>query len=86
MKTIDADIARVKEALNLIEKELSAPLSIYCTISEFPGTDFHPDGDDPHQKIYSSPSVQACVASELVEYFVDSTFSNQAISRRLWSS
>ena len=27
MKTIDAGIARVKKALNLIEKELSAPLS-----------------------------------------------------------
>ena len=55
-----------------------------CTISgyrrtrifEFPGIDFHPDGDKPHHKIYSSPSVQACVASDLVDYFVNSTCSN----------
>ena len=55
-----------------------------CTISgyrrtrifEFPGIDFHPDGDEPHHKIYSSPSVRACVASDLVDYFVNSTCSS----------
>ena len=56
----------------------------HCTISEyrrtrifeFPGIDFHPEGDEPHHKIYSSPTVQACVASGLVDYFVNSTCSN----------
>ena len=53
----------------------------FCTISgyyrtqifEFPGIDFHPDGDESHHTIYTSPSVQACVASNLVDYFVKST-------------
>ena len=53
----------------------------YCTISgyfrtqifEFPRIDFHPEGDESHNMIYSSTSVQACVASNLVDYFVNST-------------
>ena len=55
----------------------------HCTISghcrtqifEFPGIDFHPDGDEPHRTIYSSSSVQASVASSLADYFEKSTFS-----------
>ena len=39
---------------------------------KFPRIDFHPDADEPHHTIYSSPSVQACVASNLVGYFVSS--------------
>ena len=52
----------------------------YCTINgyyrtqifEFPGIDFHPDGDEPHHEIYASPAVQACVTSNLLDYFGNS--------------
>ena len=67
-------------------KEFSCTVSGYCRtqIFEFPGIDFHPDGDEPHHTIYASPSVQACVASNLVDYFVNSTCSNHyAISPSL---
>ena len=55
----------------------------YCTINgyyriqifEFPGINFHPDGDEPHHEIYASPAVQACVTSNLLDYFVNSTCS-----------
>ena len=64
----------------------------YCTISgycrtqifEFPRVDFRPNGDEPHHAIYASPSVQACVASNLVDYFAKSTSSKHyAISPSL---
>ena len=53
----------------------------YCTINghcrtqifEFPRIDFRPNGEEPHQTIYKSPSVQACVLSNLVEYFANAT-------------
>ena len=53
----------------------------HCTIDgscrtqifEFPGIDFHPDGDEPHHEIYASPSIRACLTSDLVVYFEDST-------------
>ena len=67
-------------------KEFSCTVSGYCRtqIFEFPGIDFHPDGDESHHTIYASPSVQACVASNLVDYFVNSTCSNHyAISPSL---
>ena len=56
-------------------KEFCCTISGYCRtrIFEFPRIDFRPDGDEPHHRIYSSPSVQACVATDLVEYFVKST-------------
>ena len=66
--------------------------AICCTISEhcrtqifeFPGIDFHPDGDEPHHTIYSSPPVRACVTSSLVDYFENSTRSKHyAISPSL---
>lgn len=38
-------------------------------IFEFPGIIFRPTRDEPHHMIYSSPSVQACVASNLLGYF-----------------
>ena len=52
----------------------------YCTINgyyrtqifEFPGIDFHPDGDEPHHEIYASPAVQACVTLNLLDYFGNS--------------
>ena len=58
-------------------KEIHCTISGYCRtrIFDFPGIDFHPDGDEPHHEIYVSPSVQACVTSNLVDYFVNSTCS-----------
>ena len=67
-------------------KEFSCTISEHCRtqIFEFPGIDFHPDSDEPHHEIYASPSVQACVATNLVDYFVNSAFSKHyAISPRL---
>ena len=67
-------------------REFFCTISGYCRtqIFEFPGIDFHPDGDEPHHTIYTSPSVQACVASNLVDYFVKSTSSKHyAISPSL---
>ena len=56
-------------------KAFPCAISEYCRtqVFEFPGIDFHPDGDEAHHTIYSSPPVQACVASNLVEYFETST-------------
>ena len=58
-------------------KEFCCTINGYCRtqIFEFPGIDFHPNGDEPHHTIYSSPSVQACAASNLVGYFVNSASS-----------
>ena len=67
-------------------KEFWCTISGYCRtqIFEFPGVDFHPNGDEPHHTIYSSPTVQACVASNLADYFVTSTWSKHyAISPSL---
>ena len=67
-------------------KEFCCTISEYCRtqIFEFPGIAFHADGDEPHYEIYASPSVQACVASNLVDYFVNSTCSKHyAISPSL---
>lgn len=64
----------------------------YCTINgyyrtqifEFPGIDFHPDGDEPRHEIYASSAVQACVTSNLLDYFGNSTCSKHyAISPSL---
>ena len=67
-------------------REFNCTINGYCRtqIFEFPRIDFHPDGDEPHHEIYVSPSVQACVTSNLVDYFVNSTFSKHcAISPSL---
>ena len=67
-------------------KEVRCTISGYyrTQIFEFPGIDFHPDGDEPHHVIYASPSVKACVASNLVDYFANSTRSKHyAISPSL---
>ena len=61
-------------------------VSEYCRtlIFEFPGIDFRSEWDEPPHEIYSSPSVQACVASNLVKYFESSTGSKHyAISPSL---
>ena len=58
----------------------------YCRtqIFEFPGIVFKPDGDEPHHAIYASPSVQACISSDLEGYFVHSRSSKHyAISPSL---
>ena len=67
-------------------KSFPCTVSEYCRtlIFEFPGIDFRPEGDEPPHEIYSSPSVQACVASNVVEYFESSTGSKHyAISPSL---
>ena len=67
-------------------KEVHCTISGHCRtqIFEFPGIDFHPDGDEPHHAIYSSATVRACVASSLVDYFENSTASKHyAISPSL---
>ena len=60
-------------------KEISCTIIEYCRtqIFEFPGIDFHPDGEEPHHTIYSSPTVNACVASNLETYFESAAFSKQ---------
>ena len=57
-------------------KRLCCTISGHCRtqIFEFPGIDFRPDGNEPHHTIFKSPSVHACVASDLTKYFVSSTF------------
>ena len=56
-------------------EEFPCTISGYCRtqIFEFPGIDLHTDGDEPHHTIYASPSVQACLTSNLVGYFLNST-------------
>ena len=57
-------------------KALSCTIRGYCRtqIFEFPGVDFHPDGDEPHHTIYESLDVRVTVASDLVGYFENSPF------------
>ena len=67
-------------------KEFHCTIRGYCRtqIFEFPRIDFHPDGAEPHHTIYSSPSIQACVATNLADYFMSSTRTNHyAISPSL---
>ena len=67
-------------------KEFCCTICGHCRtqIFEFPRIDFHPNGDEPHHTVFASPSVQACVASNLVGYFVNATFSRHyAISPSL---
>lgn len=67
-------------------KEIHCTISGHCRtqIFEFPEIAFHPDGDEPHHTIYSTPTVRACVASSLVDYFENSTGSKHyAISHSL---
>ncbi len=67
-------------------KEYHCTVSGYCRtrIFEFPAIDFHPDGDEPHHIIYASPTVQACIVTDVVDYFATSTSSTHyAISPSL---
>ena len=54
-------------------KELGCTISGHCRtqIFDFPEIDFRPNGDESHQSIYNSPSVQAYVTSNLVDYFAN---------------
>ena len=58
-------------------REYSCTISEYCRtqIFEFPRIDFQPNGEEPHHNIYASPSVEASLATNLVDYFSHSTFS-----------
>ncbi len=79
-----AEVRRLYEGMG--GKEFHCIVNGYCRtqIFEFPGIDFKPDGDEPHHAIYTSPSVQACVSSDLEDYFVNSTSSKHyAISPSL---
>ena len=56
-------------------KEFHCTISGHCRtqIYEFPRIDFRPNGEETHQSIYHSPSVQAGVTSNLVGYFANAT-------------
>ena len=59
-------------------KEFHCTVSGHCRtrIFQFPRIDFHPNGDESHHTIYTSdasPSVQACIASDLLGYFANET-------------
>ena len=58
-------------------KEFRCTISGHCKtqIFQFPRTEFHGNGDEPHHSIYDSSSVQACVVSNLVSYFTNATHS-----------
>lgn len=59
-------------------REFHCAIKGYCRtqIFEFPNITFQTEIDDRHHEIYRSPSVQAYVASDLVDYFENSTRSN----------
>ena len=58
-------------------KEFICTVSGHCRtqVFEFPGIDLQLDSDEPYHEIFASPSVRACLATNLVGYFVNSTFS-----------
>ena len=69
-------LAGVKKMFTgLGSKELYCTIDGYCRtqIFQFPRISFHPNGDEPHHLIYDSPTVQACVVSNLAEYFARAT-------------
>ena len=66
-------------------EEFHCTISEYCRtrIFEFPGIDFHPKGEEPHHTMYVSSCINACVTSNLVDYFANSASSKHyAISPR----
>ena len=56
-------------------KEFRCTISGHCRtrIFEFPRIDFRPNCEEPHHSIFNSPSVQACVTSNLVGCFPSAT-------------
>ena len=71
-----AGVRRMYEGMG--GKEFRCTISGYCRtqVFEFPEIDFRLNGDEPYHTIYTSPSVQAYVASYLVDYFANSACSN----------
>ena len=57
--------------------ECCCKISGHCRtqIFQFPRIDFRPAGNEPHQSIYDSPSIRACVVSNLLGYFTNETCS-----------
>ena len=67
-------------------EEHHCKISGHCRtqIFEFPRIVFRPAGTEPHRSIYDSPSVRACVVSNLLDYFTNETCSQHyAISPSL---
>ena len=66
-------------------KAFSCVITGYCRtrIFEFPRIDYHGEADEPHQSIFASPTVKACVATDLVRYFENSTSKHYSISPSL---
>lgn len=58
-------------------KDFNCVINRYCRtqVFQFPQISFHPEGDEPHHLIYDSPPLQACVVSNLTEYFSNATAS-----------
>ena len=56
-------------------KQFCCTINGHCRtqVFEFPEIDFRPNGGEPHQSVYDSPTVQACVTSNLVGYFEDTS-------------
>ena len=67
-------------------KQFCCTINGHCRtqVFEFPEIDFRLNGGEPHQSVYDSPTVQACVTSNLVGYFEDTSCGRHyAISPRL---
>lgn len=58
-------------------REIQCTINGYCRtqVFEFPSIAFHPDGEEPPHQIYKSSSVRGTVTSNLVDFFVTSSFS-----------
>ena len=58
-------------------KEFHCTINGHCRtqVFEFPRIAFRPIGDEPRHTIYASSSVQACLVSNLVDYFANATCS-----------
>ena len=66
--------------------EFSCTITGYCRtqVFEFPGISYHPNADQTHYSIYTSPSIDASVTENLVAYFAHFTRSDHyAISPSL---
>ena len=67
-------------------KKYGCTINGHCRtqVFEFPRIAFRPNGDEPHHTIYTASSVQACLVSNLVDYFANATRSRHyAISPSL---
>ena len=66
-------------------KKTTCTINGYCRtqIFEFPEIAYHPDGDEPHETIYTSPAIRANVVSKLVDFFESTRSKQYAISPSL---